>query len=79
VQAVAAVRKEATGKLDLQRVRDHIDHLTGSVKVMGDLAAKAGTVRKNGENIENTLGKVKDDLHRRLKEMLDLLNVQPTA
>ncbi len=79
VQAVAAVRKEAAGRLDLQRVRDHIDHLTGSVKVMGDLAAKAGAVRKNGAAIEDALRRLKGDLERRLKEMLDLLNVQPTA
>jgi hypothetical protein len=79
VQAVAAVHKEAAGRLDLQRVRDHIDHLTGSVKVMGDLTAKAGAVRKNGAAIEDALRRLKGDLERRLKEMLDLLNVQPTA
>jgi hypothetical protein len=77
VQAVAAVRKDATGRLDLQRIRDHIEHLTGSVKWMGDLAAKARAVRRNGAFIEKTLGKVKSDLERRLKEMLELLNVQP--
>jgi hypothetical protein len=73
VLAAAAVRKEAAGRLDLQLVRDHIDHLTESVKVMGDLATKAGAVRKNGAAIEDTLRQLKDDLERRLNKMLDLL------
>jgi hypothetical protein len=79
VQAVTAVRREATGRLDLQRIRDHIDHLTGSVKAMGDLATKARTVKKNGADIENTLQRLKEDLEQRLEDMLNVLNVQSTA
>jgi hypothetical protein len=79
VQAVARVRKEATGRLDLQRIGDHIDHLTGSVKVIGDLAAKARAVKNNSVAIENTLRQVKDDLEGRLNKMHELLNVQPMA
>jgi len=77
VQAVAAVHKDATGRLDLQRIRDHIEHLTESVKCMGDVAAKARAVKNHGASMETTLGKMKGDLERRLKEMLELLNVQP--
>jgi hypothetical protein len=79
VQAVAAVRKEATGRLDLQGIRDHIDYLTGSVKEMGDLVSKACAVKRSGEAIEKALKHFKDDLKERLQKMLDLLQVQPTA
>ncbi|MGH7173296.1 MAG: hypothetical protein ACRELG_23690 [Gemmataceae bacterium] len=77
VQAVAAIRKDATGRLDLQGIRDHIEYLTGSVKVMGEMAAKARMVRRHGAGIEATLRRLKDDLQQRLKKMLELLNVQP--
>jgi hypothetical protein len=78
-QAVTAVCKEATGRLDLQRIRGHIDYLTQSVKVIADLAAKARVIRKNGGTIEDALSRLKGDLEGCLKEMLDHLHVQPTA
>jgi hypothetical protein len=78
VQAVAAAHKEANGRLDLQQIHNHIAHLSDSVPVMGDLARKARAVKNNGAAIETALGKLKDDLEGRLKEMLNLLKVQPT-
>jgi hypothetical protein len=78
VQAVAAVRKTATGTIDLERIRDHIDHLTGSVKAMGELAKKARAIEKNAAGIDSTLRQLKEDLEQRLKNMVELLNVLPS-
>jgi hypothetical protein len=78
VQVAAAVRKETTGTLDLQRIRGHIDSFAGFVNLMGDLARRARTVKKHGLAIDNGLRRMKGDLDARLTEMLRLLNVQPT-
>lgn len=73
VQAVATVRKEAGGKLDLERIQQHIDGIATWVPRLAEIISKASTVHKNGSAIEATAKEIKDDLERRVKEVLTML------
>jgi hypothetical protein len=75
VQAVTTVRKEADGKLDLERIQQHIDGIAAWVPRLGEIATKASTVQKSGTAIENTAKEIKDDLERRIREVLALLRL----
>jgi hypothetical protein len=75
VQAVAAVRKEAAGKLDLERIQQHIDAIAGWVPRLAEIMAKASTVQKSGSAIENTAREIKDDIDKRVAEVLALLRL----
>ena len=72
-QAVAAARKEANGKIDLEQIQQHIDAVAGWVPRLAEIIVKAGTIQKNGEFIETTAKAMKDDLDKRVKEVLALL------
>jgi hypothetical protein len=75
VQAVAAVRKETGGKLNLERVQQHIDGIAAWVPQLGEIVSKASTVQKNGNAIENTANEIKQDIERRVAEVLALLRL----
>src|SRR5207249_565668 len=47
VQAVAAPRKEWCGKLDLERIQQHIDGTAAWVPRLGEIATKASTIQKS--------------------------------
>jgi hypothetical protein len=51
VQAVTAVRKEAGGKLDLERIQQHIDGIADWVPRLAEIMTKANTVQKSGSAI----------------------------
>jgi hypothetical protein len=72
-QAVAVIRAEESGTMDLQRVRDHLDALAEWVRQMGEVATKASTVRKNGEAIETAVTTMKKDMEQRINTVLQLL------
>ena len=75
-QAVAAARKEANGKIDLEQIQQHIDAVASWVPRLGDIITKAGTIQKNGEFIETTAEELKEDLEKRVKEVLALLQCE---
>jgi hypothetical protein len=75
VQAVAAVRKEAGGKLDLERIQQHIDGIAVWVPRLGEILTKATTVQNSGKFIENTAKDIKDDIEKRAAEVLALLRL----
>ncbi|HEV2949950.1 MAG TPA: hypothetical protein VGX70_21410 [Gemmataceae bacterium] len=75
VQAVAAVRKEAGGKLDLERIQQHIDGIAVWVPRLAEIATKAKTVQNSGEAIESTAREIKEDIERRVSEVLALLQL----
>jgi len=75
VQTVAAVRKEADGKLDLDRIQQHIDGIAAWVPRLGDIFTKANTVQANGKAIANTASDIKDDIEKRVAEVMALLRL----
>jgi len=75
VQAVAAVRKEAAGKLDLERIQQHIDGIASWVPRLAEIITKANTVQKSGTAIESTAKEIKEDIERRVSEVLALLRL----
>jgi hypothetical protein len=75
VQAVAAVRKETNGKLDLERIQQHIDGIAAWVPRLGEIVSKASTVQRSGSAIEDTAKEIKEDINRRVVEILALLRL----
>jgi hypothetical protein len=75
VQAVTAVRKEAGGKLDLERIQQHIDGIAAWVPRLGEIVSKANTVQKSGNAIETTAKEIKEDIEERVAEILALLRL----
>jgi hypothetical protein len=74
-QAIAAVRKEAAGKLDLERIQQHIDGIATWVPRLGEIVTKARTVKNHGDAIETTANDIKKDIETRVAEVLALLRV----
>ena len=70
VLAVAAVRKEAGGKLDLERIEQHIEGIAAWVPRLGEIVTKAQNSLKF---IETTAKDIKEDIARRVAEVLALL------
>jgi len=75
VQAVAAVRKEAGGKLDLERIQQHIDGIAAWVPRLAEIITKAKTIQNSGSTIETTAKEIKEDIERRVSEILALLRL----
>jgi hypothetical protein len=78
LQAVAAVRKEVGGKLDLETVQQHIDGIAALVPRLGEIIIKAGTVQKSGEFIEDTASAIKEDIEARVADVLRVLRLDAT-
>jgi len=68
-----AVRKEAAGKLDLERIQQHIDAIATWVPRLGEIMAKARTIHNSGSAIESRANEIKDDIEMRVGEVLTLL------
>jgi hypothetical protein len=75
VQAVTVVRKEAGGKLDLERIQRQIDGIAAWVPRLGEIVTKANTVQNGGKAIENTAKEIKEDIEDRVAEILALLRL----
>ncbi|HMF10984.1 MAG TPA: hypothetical protein VKE94_01725 [Gemmataceae bacterium] len=75
VQAVTALRKEAGGKLDLERIQQHIDGAAAWVPRLGEIVTKANTVQNSGKAIETTAKQIKDDIEERVEQILALLRL----
>lgn len=72
-QAIAAVRKEADGQLNLERVQQSIDALAAWVPRLGEIMTKANTIQRSGQAIEGTAKEMKKEMEGRIKEILNLL------
>lgn len=72
--AVAEARREAAGELDLEAIEHHVQELLGWVDRIADMATKARTIQTSGKIIEDCAKDLKDDLDRRLKEVLHVLH-----
>jgi hypothetical protein len=75
VQAVTALRKEAGGKLDLERIQQHIDGIAAWVPRLGEIVTKASTVQNSGKAIEATAKDIKEDIETRVAKILALLRL----
>jgi hypothetical protein len=75
VQAVAAVRKEAGGKLDLERIQQHIDGIAAWVPRLAEIISKASTIQKSGSTIEDAAKEIKEDIEQRVKQVLVMLRL----
>jgi hypothetical protein len=75
VQAVAAVRKEAGGKLDLERIQQHIDGIAAWVPRLAEIITKAKTIQNSGSIIEDAAKEIKEDIEQRAKQVLALLRL----
>src|SRR5262249_27482393 len=73
--AVAAVRKEANGKLDVQRIQEQADALKPLVVRLAEIFSKAGTAGKCIATIEEAAGEIKAELSRRLEAIFGLLQL----
>lgn len=76
VQVIATVRKEAGGKLDLERIQQHIDGIAVWIPRLGEIVTKATTVQNSGKAIETAAKEIKDDIERRVGEILTLLRLE---
>jgi hypothetical protein len=72
-QAVASVRKETDGQLDLRRIQQSIDALAAWVPRLGEIMTKANTIQNSGKAIEGTAKDMKKEMEGRIKEILDSL------
>jgi len=77
VQAIFTLRKEAAGKLDLERIQQHVDGIAAWVPRLGEIIKKAQTVQNNGNAIETTAKDIMEDIERRVGEVLALLRLEP--
>src|SRR5262249_1591457 len=75
VQAVTAIRKEASGKLDLDRIQQHIDGVAVWVPRLGETLTKAIAVQNSGKAIETTAKQIKDDIEEPVTQILALLRL----
>ncbi len=73
VQIVAAMRKDGTDKLDLERIEQQIEGIVAWVPRLGEIATKAKTVQNNGETIGTLAIQIKDDIGKRTAGILALL------
>lgn len=71
--AVAAARREAAGGLDLEAIEQHVRELLGWVDHIGKMATKARTIQESGKFIEDRVNELKNELDRRLNEVLQVL------
>ncbi|HVA45902.1 MAG TPA: hypothetical protein VNH11_05895 [Pirellulales bacterium] len=71
--AVAAARRGAAGGLDLEAIEQHVQELLGWVDRIAEMATKARTIQTSGKFIEDRANELKDDLDRRLNEVLEML------
>ena len=71
--AIAAVKRDAAGELDVATIAQHIDALLTWTERVTDMATKATTIQRSGKMIADTAVDLNRDLDTRLSEVLRLL------
>ena len=71
--AVAAVRKESASEIDLSQIEDSIEALGTWSERIADMSVKARTIQKSGKLIEECATDLKEELDRRVANVLAAL------
>ncbi|TMQ32611.1 MAG: hypothetical protein E6K70_17625 [Planctomycetota bacterium] len=77
--AVLKTRKEAAGKFDAAQIQAHVMAVVQEIDSLAKLAKKAGSMKKNGEELEEGLLEMHKKLGTRLNQILDLLTLDEAA
>lgn len=72
---VASARKESTGELDIQKIRDQLDALAAWSGRIADMGTKARTIQNSGKLIEQCATDLKQDFDDRTAAILKLLKI----
>jgi hypothetical protein len=79
MMAVLKTRKEAAGNFDAAQVTAHVSAIIKEIEGLSKLAKKAGSMKKNSEEIEEALQEMNDSLGTRLNQILELLSLDEAA
>lgn len=71
--AVAAVRKDSASEVDLAQIENQVESLGTWSERIADMSVKARTIQKSGKLIEDCAIDLKDELDRRVSEVLAML------
>lgn len=71
--AVAAVRKDSASEVDLAQIENQIEALGTWLERIADMSVKARTIQKSGKLIEDCAVDLKEELDRRVSEVLGML------
>lgn len=70
---VAAVRKQTSDEIDLQKIEDQVDALAAWSDRIADMAKKARTIQNSGKLIEDCATDLKQDLDSKVTQIVELL------
>jgi hypothetical protein len=79
VLSIAAARKGEVGQIDLQKIEDHVNAVIAASSKITEIATKAKTVQRSGDDIEKLANSMKADMDKRLAEVLQMLRSNPAA
>jgi hypothetical protein len=79
MMAVLKTRKETAGNFDAAQVTAHVTAILKEIDGLTKLAKKAGSMKKNSEEIEEALQEMYDGLGTRLNQILALLSLDEAA
>lgn len=71
--AVAAMRRESANEIDLGKIENHVEALGTWSERVADMSVKARTIQKSGKLIEECAVDLKEELDRRVAEVLATL------
>jgi hypothetical protein len=75
--AVAAARKEANGKLDLERIRENLDGIGACLPRLGEIVTKANTIESSAGKVREIATSIKEDVKARIDGILEMLELEP--
>jgi hypothetical protein len=76
---ILQARRETAGKLDVEKIQAHIEAMVKGVQRLAELAKKARSVKKHGDDMENELTALQNDLARELQEIMQQLDLDQAA
>ena len=76
---ILQARRNGAGKLDVDKIRAHIDAMVKAVERLAELAKKARLVKKHGDDMEKELTDLQTDLERELHEIMQQLDLDQAA
>lgn len=79
MMAVLKTRKEVAGRFDAAQLQAHVAAIVKEIDCLAKLAKKAGSMRKNGEELEEALLDMHAKLDSRLNQVVDLLSLDEAA
>jgi hypothetical protein len=76
---VLKMRKEVAGEFDAAQVRALVEPVLKEIDSLAKLAKKAGTIKRNGEELEEELVEMHEHLDTQLNQILNLLCLDEAA